>query len=204
VGEVPSEPIEVGKPVSGEVDGDGDVADYTFEGKAGDVVDITIDPEDTLGLAVIDPDGEELFPEFDEPYELPSDGTYRIRVSGRFDTPSGDFTLLVEPPPAFTVDGEVPTGPITGSMAFLSDYASYEVEVRADQKITVTVTPDAFLDPGLNIYSDDFSVDERINAAGPGGAETYVLDGSVSTSWDLELVNQTDASGSFTIQLVST
>jgi hypothetical protein len=202
VGEVPSEPIEVGTPVTGEV-GEGEVVDYTFEGKAGDVVAISLDTED-LGLAVFDPDGEELYPDFDEPYELETDGTYRIRVSGRFDTPSGEFTLLVEPPPAFTVDGEVPTGPITGSLAFIADYSSYEVEVRADQKVTVTVTPDAALDAGLNVYSDNFEVDERINAGGPGGVETFVLDGSVSTSWNIELVNVTEAAGTFTIQLVTT
>jgi len=200
VGEVPSEPIEVGTPVTGEV-GEGEVADYTFEGKAGDVVAITIDSED-LGLAVSDPDGEELFADFDEPYELPSDGTYRIRVSGRFDTPSGEFTLLVEPPPAFTVDGEVPTGPISHPSLLASDYADYEIEVRADQKVTVTVTPDAALDAGLNVYDDDFEV-ERINAAGPGGVETFVLDGSISTSWNLEVVNQTEVAGAFTLQLVS-
>jgi hypothetical protein len=201
VGEVPSEPIEVGVEVSGSIDGESDVADYTFEGKEGDVVDVTIDDED-LGLAVFDPDGDELMSDFDDAYELPTDGTYRVRVSGRFDTPSSDFTLLVAEPAPFTVDGEVPTGPLSGSVAYAFDTTSYDIEIRSDQKVTVTVTPDAVTDVTLSAYGARGDT-EPVNAAGPAGVETFVIDGSVATSWSIEVFTEVEVPGTFTVSFAS-
>ncbi len=201
--------IVIGDTVAGTLTGDL-VTTYTFQGEAGQVVDITLTSEAfDAYLSLIGPDGRELIIDDDSAgnlnarislFELPANGTYTISVES-YDGATGDYVLTLM---AASINLIEYSQQVTGSLESGSATAGYRFTGAAGDVVTISLHSsdfDTYLSlreangDGYSLVDDDDSGNGSDSLIGPftlPDTGDYIItvrsyDGATAGSYTLQL-----------------